>query len=173
MADRVVTARGDRMTSPYIVATDPAQRSALAELGLSDPGLPGPAAGVHFNTNFYVWDRPAGMGNGVPSTRLQVGYFAGFGGAVFFDEAQPDGADWAWIALPRQPMEDPPRVYFNQEDGVVFPRHAVMPLCELRDLVLDWANSGQRPTRVGWLVVNDYRWNIDSAGDLAVSADMT
>lgn len=160
------------MTSPYIVATSPAQHDALVTLGLHDPGYTGPEAATHFNTNFYVWDRPVGMGNGTPKTKLQVGYFARFGGAAFFDESQPQGDDWAWIALPAEPMEDAPLVYFNQEDDVVFPARAVMPLDELRELVVEWVETGRRPGSIEWQAVNDYRWKLDGLGGIAQSPDM-
>lgn len=173
MPDHVVTARGDRISSPYLVAADPAQRDHLVTFALHDPGHTGAQANTHFNTSVYVWDRSAGMGNGVPKRWLQVGFYARFGGAVYFDETQPEGEDWAWIALPDKPTADAPPVYFTQETGVQFPPRAVMPLSELREIVVEWVEIGRRPSSVEWLAVNDYRWELDGAGDIALSPDMT
>lgn len=38
--------------------------------------------------------------------------------------------------------------------------------------VWDWVTSGNQPTGVDWLVVNDYRWTLNNAGELAASPDM-
>jgi hypothetical protein len=175
MSSQVVTARGGRIGSPYIVALEPEQREPLVQLALNDPGYTGIAARTHFLTNFYVWDRPVGMGAGAPGRGLQVGYFARFGGALFYDDPRPLGdnspttEDWAWLALRPRPLADVPAVYFDQESGTAFPPRCVMPLDELRELVLDFVNTGERPRSVDWLTVNDLHWKLDAMGEIAGS----
>ena len=179
MTDHVVTARGDRISSPYIVAAEPEQRAPLVKLALHDPGYSGIDGRTHFRTHFYVWDRPVGMGNGAPGRSLQVGYFAKFGGALFYDDPRPPGdnsvtdEDWAWLALRPRPLADVPAVYFDQESGTMFPPRCVMPMDELHEVVLEFVNTGERPSSVEWLTVNDLRWKLDGAGDTALSEDMS
>ncbi|MGQ0836976.1 Imm1 family immunity protein [Actinokineospora sp.] len=164
----MVTARGDRGDSPYIVAIKPTQVEMLVELALREPDATGAATGLHTKINFYVWDRPVGMGLGAPPRRwLQVGFFGRFGGVFFSDETTSEGDDWAWLALRPAPFPDSPFVYFDQEGQVRFPPRAVMPVSELRDVVIEWATTGVRPTCVPWLTVNAPVWQLDGAGDPA------
>ena len=174
MADQVVTARGDRIAYPYIVATEPSQRSMLIDLALRDPGYTGPSANTHFNVYFYLWDRPVGMGLGDPPRRwVQVGFFARFAGLLFVDDTNPDSEDWAWIAAQHQPITDPPTVYYDQESQTPFPPRSIMTIEEVRAVLLEWFDTGERPNSVRWLTVNDLRWKLDGLGDTALSPDMT
>jgi len=173
MTTHVVTARGDRISSPYIVAVEPSQREPLVTLALLDPGYTGIEARTHFLINFYVWDRPVGLGNGAPSRMLQVGYFARFGGVLFYDDPRPPGdnsvtdQDWAWLALRPRPLADVPAVYFSQESNIRFPPKCIMPMDELQNIVLEFTHTGERPASVEWLTVNDLHWRLDSAGGIA------
>jgi hypothetical protein len=129
-----------------------------------------------------VWDRPL-LGDEEPSdsprTFLQVGSFAGFGGALFVSDPRPPGdfhsvshEDWAWVALPAEQIDGVPAVYFDQPSGTQFPPRAVMTLEQLREVALEWINTGERPTCVAWLTVNSLRWKLDGLGDIAQSPDM-
>jgi len=167
---------GGGVAHPVIVAVERVQRSILVELALRDPGDTALAARTHKSVNFYVWDRPVGIGQGTPRRWLQVGFHAGFGGVFFYDDPRSatdqqsvTGEDWAWVALRSPPMDDPPIVYFDQDTHTQFPPRAVMPLEELRELVGQWVNCGARPTSVEWLTVNALRWTLASNGDLATA----
>jgi hypothetical protein len=169
MADRVVTARGDRIAYPYVVATEPAQRRVLVDLALRDPGYTGPSANTHFNVYFYLWDRPVGMGLGDPPRRwVQIGFFARFAGLLYVDDTDAASEDWAWIAVRRQPIVDPPTVYYDQESRTSFPPRSIMTVEEVRDVLLEWFDSGERPGSVRWLTVNDLRWKLDEFDHLAL-----
>ncbi|MGQ0838047.1 Imm1 family immunity protein [Actinokineospora sp.] len=178
MVDHVVTARGSSVVYPHIVAGEPIQREMLVDLALHDPGLSGIYARSHFNTCFYTWDRPVGMGNGAPHQCLQAGYFAKFGGLLFTHDPRDPGdnsatdEDWAWLAVRARPLADVPAVYFDQESGILFPPRCVLPMNELREVVLEFVHTGERPASVEWLTVNDFRWKLDGAGDIA-SGNMT
>ena len=95
------------------------------------------------------------------------GPFGRFGGVFFSDETVSEGEDWAWLALRPEPFPDPPFVYFDQEAQVQFPSKTIMPVSELREVVVEWANTGERPTCVPWLTVNAPIWTLDGAGDIA------
>lgn len=176
MTDHVVTAHGGGTAHPYIVATERAQRGKLVDLTLQDPGYTGVAARQHSGATFYVWDRPVGFGQGAPRRFLQVGFWARFGGALFYDDPRPatglqsaTSEDWAWIALRSEPISDPPTVYFDQDSGTWFPRAAVMPIDELRELVVEWCDTGERPTSVRWRTVNALSWGLSDTGEIAAS----
>lgn len=139
-------------------------------------------ARTHDVATFLVWDRPL-LGNEDPGDSprgfLQVGFFAGFGGALFVSDSRPPGdfhsvpeADWAWIALPAEQIHGVPAVYFDQPSQTQFPPRAVMTMDQLRAVALEWVNTGYRPTSVEWLAVNNLRWKLDGLGDIARSPDM-
>jgi hypothetical protein len=174
VTDHVVTAHGATISHPYIIATERSQRAMLVDLALSDPGRTGVAARTHARATFYVWDRPVGIGQGAPRRFLQVGFFARFGAALFYHDPRPPTdlqsvttEDSVWIALRPEPMADVPMVYFDQESGTQFPPAAVMPLDELRELVLEWCNSSEWPSSVPWLTVNSLSWTLTDHGDIA------
>jgi hypothetical protein len=168
MTNRVVTTRGDRSAYPYIVATGREQWDMLLDLALRDPGYSGVAERVHSHAYFYIWDRPAGIGdNGTPDRWVQVGFYGKFGGLLLIDETTPQGADWAWIAAQTKPIADAPVVYFDQDSRTQFPAQSVMTMEELRNVLLEWFDTGTRPTSAQWLTVNSFRRTLDSDRNLA------
>lgn len=154
MSDHVVTARGRYLAYPYIIATDPHQIDMLADLAMYDPQRTGIAARDHYSMDVYVWDRPVGFGQSFPGRYLRIGYFARFGGAMFADETR-DRQRGLGIALRPAMLYDTPTVYYEMESKTAFPPRCVMPVNELREVVLEWATTGKRPTCVEWLTVND------------------
>lgn len=42
----------------------------------------------------------------------------------------------------------------------------------VRDVVLEWVETGKRPSSVEWVPVNTFQWKLDGLGDLAPSTDM-
>jgi hypothetical protein len=173
MPDHVVTAMGAGLAQPLIVATERVQRDQLVELAFNQFGsgnnaVTGPssnlAARTHHSVTFYVWDRPVGVGQGAPRRYLQVGFHGGHGGPLFYDDPRPAGhreptpGDWAWLALRAEPLSDPPVVWFDQDSSTQFPASAVMTLLELKELVMEWVQRGERPSSVEWAVVNSLRW---------------
>ncbi|SDD72444.1 Imm1 family immunity protein [Actinokineospora iranica] len=168
MTDHIVTGHGGYSADPFIVATHEAQRRALVDAMLRDPGLDGVDARNHSTAFFYVADRPMWIVDGPPVRRwLRVGFYYKFGGAVFVDETVPDGADWSWAALRPNPIEDPPPIYYDQETDTWFPPASVMPLRELHDVVLEWVDTGKRPTSVDWMPINRTAWSLDGNGQIA------
>src|SRR6266545_7532910 len=127
MTDHVVTAHGGAVAFPLIVAVERVQRARLVDLALQDPGYTGVSARQHASAIFYVWDRPVGIGQGSPRRFLQVGIFAKFGAALFYDDPRRPGdhapaiEDSVWIACRPDPIADPPMVYFDQPSGTQFP----------------------------------------------------
>ncbi len=159
MSDHIVIAHGGTISHPHIVATAPSQRRELVNLALRDPSSA---------MTFHVQDATYRVGETIVTRRwLEVGLFAGFGGALFVDETTPEGDDWAWIALPREPSTDVPEVYLDRPSRTRFPPHTVMPVDELHDVILEWVSAGERPASVSWLAVNDFRWRLDGAGEIA------
>lgn len=100
---------------------------------------------------------------------MQVGYFAGFGGVLFVDETTPEGEDWAWIAQHERHIHGLPAVYYDQETLTQFPPRMVMTIEMVRDVVLEWVETGRRPESVEWVPVNSFRWKLDGLGDIAES----
>ncbi|MGH7606015.1 MAG: hypothetical protein ACREME_01635, partial [Gemmatimonadales bacterium] len=94
MAEHVVTAVGGGIATPRIVASLPAQRPGLVDLALRDRRRSGVQARLHDTATFLVWDRPL-LGHEGPDNSprqfLQVGFFAGFGGALFVSDPRPPG----------------------------------------------------------------------------------
>jgi hypothetical protein len=173
MTEHVVTARGTSVVCPYIVATEPTQREMLVDLALQDPGLSGVHARTHSTVAIYVWDRPVFQGEASPKRRMIIGFFARFGGAMFVDETTPDGEDWAWLAIQPFRLDGTPTIYFDQDGKISFPPRCVMTIEDLREVVLDWVNTGKRATVVEWLPVNTYLWTLDGAGEVVLSPDRT
>ncbi|MGQ0838046.1 Imm1 family immunity protein [Actinokineospora sp.] len=172
MTGGFVTALGSGIGDPYIVAVEPEQRDRLVRLALRDSDHGGIAARNHLRAQFYVDDRPLLPGERLSTRRwMEVGYFAKFGAALFIDETTPEGADWAWIAVPQRRIADLPGVYYDQDSQTQFPPRCVMPIDELREVVVEWVRAGERPTSVDWLVVNNFRWKLDGAGDIVTSDD--
>lgn len=99
---------------------------------------------------------------------MRVGFHEGHGGAFFGDETTSGERDWAWVALASEPMDDAPVVYFDQSAGTVFPPQTVMPLDQLRAVVLEWVTTGRRPSSVRWLPINSLVWRLTDDGQLDV-----
>lgn len=66
------------------------------------------------------------------------------------------------------PIENPPPIYYDQPAGTLFPPQCVMPLSELRDVVLEWVRTGRRPVSVGWLPINGLVWELTEDGRVRV-----
>ncbi len=64
-------------------------------------------------------------------------------------------------------------MYFKYEmDQVQFPPRMVMTIDMVREVVLEWVETGQRPTSVEWVPMNDYQWKLAGLGAIARSPDM-
>ena len=167
MGDFVLTAHGGYTVDPFVVAMDRHQRRALLDMMLRDPGFEGVAARSHSTARFYVSDRPVGVVDGPQVERyLRVGFYHNFGGVYFADNSAAEGADWSWVALRSTPMENPPPIYYDQDTETLFPPAAVMPLDEVREIIQEWASTGERPTHVEWLPINRTTWGLTADGDI-------
>ncbi|HVV20115.1 MAG TPA: Imm1 family immunity protein [Pseudonocardiaceae bacterium] len=122
---------------------------------------------VHASSFFYVTDEPIRRGQW-PRRWMRVGFHDGFGGALFVDQTVPDRGDWSWAALAAEPMADAPTVYFDQDGDVAFPPGAVMPVDQLRAVVLEWVETGERPRSVEWTPINALVWRLDESGRVVV-----
>jgi hypothetical protein len=49
----------------------------------------------------------------------------------------PSNTDWAWIALNLAPLADAPSIFYDIPTPVIFPPVAVMPLDDLREVILE------------------------------------
>ncbi|OLF11451.1 hypothetical protein BLA60_10770 [Actinophytocola xinjiangensis] len=163
-SEHVVVGQGNGDIWPRVVADHPHQRVKLVDLLLRDPGYEGVYARVHASVNFSVRNRRADDTN----KWLTVGFYAKFGAALFVDETTPEGSDWCWGALRPTPIEDPPPIYYDQPTGTLFPPRCVMPLGELREVILEWVRTGQRPTSVEWLPINGLAWDLTDDGRVHV-----
>jgi Immunity protein Imm1 len=163
--EHVVIGQGNGDIWPRVVADHPHQRTKLVDLLLYDPGYEGVHARVHASVNFYVRSRTDDTSDAAERW-LTVGFYAKFGAALFVDETTPDGADWCWAVLRPNPIEDPPPIYYDQPAGTLFPPRCVMPLSELRDVILEWVRTGQRPTSVEWLPINGLVWELTEEGQV-------
>ncbi|HEX4700910.1 MAG TPA: Imm1 family immunity protein [Pseudonocardiaceae bacterium] len=171
MGDHVVTGRGIGSVCPYVVATGRHQRTLLVDMLLTTPaGLLGDPR-LHSGAHLSVGPRPSYETNTVRPW-LRVGFHDGFGAAFFCDETTPAGQDWAWAAIAEQPLDNPPTVYFDQDAETAFPPCSVMPLDRLRVVVLEWVDTGRRPTGVRWLPVNSLAWRIDDTGQARPVTDV-
>lgn len=122
---------------------------------------------LHFQqeTYFHVGDDPRRF--------LRTGSDREVGAALFYDDPREPGqaqeivtGDWAWVALNPEPLAHAPTIYYDQPTPVIFPRRAVLPLDRLRAVVLEWTDTGRRPTCVDWLAVNSLSWELDETGEV-------
>lgn len=162
MTEHVVIGQGNGDIWPRVVADHPHQRTKLVDMLLRDPGYQGVHARAHASVHFYV--RNHDDTSEAADRWLTIGFYAKFGGALFIDETTPEGADWCWAALRPTPIEDPPPIYFDQAADTLFPPRCVMPLSELRDVVLEWVRTGRRPASVEWLPINALAWELTEDG---------
>ncbi|MGH3625350.1 MAG: Imm1 family immunity protein [Sciscionella sp.] len=131
---------------------------------LSDPRL-------HYSAYFYVGDKPAyddtALGK-IADAWLRVGVYQSHGGVFFCDQSGRAGQDWAWAALAPEPRQDTPTVYFDQDAETTFPPQAVMPLNQLRAVVLEWLETGEQPRSVQWMPINGLVWRVTEDGQAIV-----
>jgi hypothetical protein len=80
------------------------------------------------------------------------------------DETTPAGADWAWAAVRPGPLTTPPTIYYDPDGVTIFPPAAVMPLTRLRSVILEWADTAQRPASVDWVPINGLVWELTDDG---------
>lgn len=161
--EHIVIGQGNGDIWPRVVADHPQQRTRLVDMLLRDPDYQGVYARVHASVHFYV------QNTGKTADRwLTVGFYATFGAALFVDETTPDGTDWCWAALRPTPIGDPPPIYYDQAAGTLFPPQCVMPLSELRDMVLAWVRTAQRPASVDWMPINGLSWELTEDGRVHV-----
>lgn len=161
MTGHIVTGHHNGTTFPYVVATHPRQYGTLVRDLLRCPFPDYPQ--VHASTFFYVTDQPV-WDRQWPARWLRVGFHNGFGGALFVDETVPDGHDWSFAALAPDPMPSAPTVYFDQDGEVAFPPRTVMPIERLREVVLEWVETGERSRSVTWMPINALVWRLDKDG---------
>lgn len=166
MTGHVVTGRGVGSVFPYVVATNEWQLGALVDLLLGSPAGPPDDDRLHSGATFYVGDRPQfdHAAGDHPARWLRIGFHHGVGGAFFCDETTTAGSDWAWLALAADPPTDGSLVYFDQDAESAFPPRSVMALDRLRAVVLEWVETGQRPTSVRWLPINSLVWQLTDDG---------
>lgn len=169
MVDYVVTGHGIGRRFPYLVATARDQHEAMVDALLSPP-LAEPEA--HYGAYFYLGDIPAYADDAqgqVADSWLRIGLHRGHGGAYFYYQGERKGEDWSWIALPAESAEstsDAATVYFDRGTQTVFPAKSVMPVKRLRELVLEWIDSGRPPGSVRWQPVNGLVWQVTDDGEV-------
>lgn len=161
MTEHIVTGHHNGSVYPFVVATMPQQYWILLDDLLRSPHADYPT--VHASTFFYVTDEPVRDGHW-PAPWMRVGFHEGFGGALFADHTLSDGEDWCWVALAAEPMSHPPTVYYDQDGDVAFPPRTVMPMEQLRAVVLEWVETGERPGSVEWMPINALVWRLDKDG---------
>lgn len=161
MTEHIVTGHRNGIRYPFVVATHPRQYGTLVRdlLRLPHPDY----SQVHTSTYFYVTDQPIQDGQW-PARWMRVGFRDGFGGALFADDTVPEGEDWCWVALAAEPMSHRPTVYYDQDGDVAFPPRTVMPMEQLRAVVLEWVETGERPGSVEWMPINALVWRLDEDG---------
>jgi hypothetical protein len=75
-----------------IIARDRVQRHRLVELALRDPSYSGIHARIHHHAVFYVAEPPVRLEEPPKDGPwMEVGFFAGFGGALFVSDHGPSG----------------------------------------------------------------------------------
>jgi immunity protein Imm1 of predicted polymorphic toxin system len=155
----IVTAGYNGMAYPLLVARYSSQHRWLVDTLLREEGP--------HETWFYVSDEPVVGENGPwPRRWMSTGHHRGFGAAFFHDDAVPRGADWAWVAVNPEPLADAPTIFHDDSTPVIFPPVAVMSLERLQEVILEWCETGMRPTGVDWLAVNSQSWDLDERGNV-------
>jgi hypothetical protein len=155
----VVTGSHNGWSYPWLVADHVNQHAWLVDVLLGEDGP--------HETLFYVWHKPVVMLDSHkewPKAWMRIGYHNGYGAAFFHDDSTPPDEDWAWIAVSPDPVDDPPTIFYDTPTPVIFPPAAVMTLASLREVILQWCRTGERPTNVDWLTVNSQDWDLDEAG---------
>ncbi|SDD92866.1 Imm1 family immunity protein [Actinokineospora iranica] len=161
IADRLVIGHHNGSVFPHLVADDENEHAWLVDALLREDNPT--------ETWFHVWGGPAtfpGPQGKRPRRWLRIGYHGGYGAAFFHDDLTPPGDDWAWIALNPDPLADAPSIFYDLPTPVIFPPVAVLPLDQLRDVILDWCRTGERPAGVRWLAVNSQVWDLDEHGEV-------
>ena len=139
MTAHIVTGHRNGSVYPFVVADQPTRYGTLVD-DLLRPAHPGDPY-VHDSVLFYVADQPV-MGDPWPDRWVRTGAHDGFGGVLFADQTVPRGEDWCWVALAAEPLSDAPTVYYDDQGDVAFPPRAVMPVEQVRSVVLEWVETG-------------------------------
>jgi hypothetical protein len=147
----VVNASHNGMAYPVITARHINQTGWLVDALLREQG--------HTETWFGI--------EGQPKRWMRTGYHGEFGAALFVDEtAAPNG--WAWATMNPEPMTEPTTIYYDQAAETIFPPMCVLPLTRLRDVILEWVRTGERPTSVDWMPINGLVWELTEDGGVFV-----
>ncbi|WP_434450191.1 Imm1 family immunity protein [Lentzea sp. E54] len=56
----------------------------------------------------------------------------------------------AWVTRAAEPIEDAPALYIDKATGAEFPRDATLPISLVLQALLEFQETGQRPTCVDW-----------------------
>lgn len=170
VTDHVVSGHGNGHVCPYVVAITPHQRQVLVDTLLTHPAGVLSDSRLHHSAYFYIGDQPVydSAPGEIAAAWLRIGTYDGFGGAFFCDQSGPVGQDWAWVALAAEPRQDIPTVYFDQDVETAFPPQTVMPLDQLRAVVLEWVETGQQPRSVRWMPINGLVWRVTEDGRAVV-----
>ncbi|MGQ0840905.1 Imm1 family immunity protein [Actinokineospora sp.] len=152
MSDQlVVNANHNGLAYPIITARHINQTAWLVDALLREH--------AHTETWFTI--------EGQPRRWMRTGYHGTYGAALFVDEtAAPN--DWAWAALNPEPITGPPTIYYDQPAETIFPSACVLPLGLLREVILEWVQTGDRPISVDWIPVNGLSWELTEDGGVHV-----
>ncbi|HEY0641222.1 MAG TPA: Imm1 family immunity protein [Pseudonocardiaceae bacterium] len=158
MTPWIVTGGHNGLAYPRVIANGRNQTAWLVDALLRESGPT--------ETWFFVWDRPVGGDTGGhPRRWLRIGYDNGVGAALFHDGGAAPGDDFAWLTVGSSRAAAGP-VYYDRDRPTIFPAGSVLPLGRLRDVILEWVRTGERPTSVEWLPVNSLTWDLTAAGEL-------
>ncbi|KOV87928.1 Imm1 family immunity protein [Nocardia sp. NRRL S-836] len=56
----------------------------------------------------------------------------------------------AWVTRTAEPIEDAPTLYIDKATQTAFPQDAALPIALVRQALLEFQETGQRPTCVDW-----------------------
>jgi len=147
--------RGDRTGQPEIVATEDALDAVLAYLATHEQPHPAVIAAREL-PKIGPLARPDRL------FKLDVDRHSAGTGALHYlgpDETVGDDAAEAgmWVTRTDTPIEqDGQPLFIDRANQTEFPRDAVLPMTRIRAALLEFTQTGKRPTCVDWQDIDVY-----------------
>ena len=134
---------------PSYEVADPGERVALVERFLAEPDR-NCELGMDFRPGVYP-PQPRGGGSPHSVGYLLIGFGDGCGAAYLLRRIGPDHDHWPqWVTRGTDPSREPSTISYDCHTGRVFLRHTVVPLDQLRSVMIDYALAGARSDAVRW-----------------------
>jgi hypothetical protein len=135
---------------PSYDAVDPDERVALVERFLAEPDLTC-ELGMDFRPGVHP-PQPRGGGSPHSVGYLLIGFGEGCGAAYLLRRIGPDQDHWPQRSTRgTEPSREPSNISYDCHTGHVFVRHTVVPIDQIRSIMIDYALAGTQSDAVRWM----------------------